>query len=151
MSPYFDRKGSTTVANKQLTNALADVDLFSGLPDAVLRDIVEAGTVITTSPGKPIVTQGASDAGLQVILEGSASISVNGSDRGEIGPGSYFGEISVIDGKGRSASITASDEGLKTFAISALSLSPLIDKHPSLSRALLKALAARVRELDESV
>ena len=65
-----------------------------------------------------------------------------------MGPGSYFGEISVIDGAGRSATITAGDEGLKTFTISPLNFMQLVDRHPALARSLLKELCARVRSLE---
>jgi CRP-like cAMP-binding protein len=151
MSLFFDLEGATTMAYQPLTSVLASIDLFSGLPDAVLEDVVAAGTTHSTPPGGKVVTQGSSDAGLQVVLEGSATVDVSGVSRGEIPPGGYFGEISVIDGQGRSATLTAGPEGLKTFAISALNFSPLIDKHPALARALLTVMAARVRELDKSL
>src|SRR5689334_12367143 len=128
------------MAYQPLTSVLAGTDLFSGLPDGVLSEIVAAGTTHSSPPGGVVVTQGSSDAGLQVVLEGSATVDVSGTPRGEIRPGQYFGEISVIDGHGRSATLTAGPDGLKTFAISALNFSPLIDKHPALARALLKVL-----------
>jgi CRP-like cAMP-binding protein len=139
------------MAYQPLTSVLAGIDLFSGLPDDVLSEIVAAGTTHSTPPGGAVVTQGSLDAGLQVVLEGSATVDVSGTQRGEIRPGEYFGEISVIDGRGRSATLTAGPDGLKTFAISSLNFSPLIDKHPALARALLKVLCARVRELDKSL
>lgn len=84
------------------------------------------------------------------MIEGSAEIEVNGERRAEVGPGSYFGEISVLDGKGRSASVLAGSEGLKTFAISPANLSGLIDKYPSLAKSLMAVLCARIRSLDGS-
>jgi CRP/FNR family cyclic AMP-dependent transcriptional regulator len=56
----------------------------------------------------------------------------------------------VIDGAGRSATLTAGDQGLKTFAVSPVNFSSLIDKHPALARSLLKALCARIRSLETS-
>jgi CRP/FNR family transcriptional regulator, cyclic AMP receptor protein len=138
------------MAYQPLSRVLSSTDLFSGLPDNVLNDLAAAGSTHTTPPGGTVVVQGSSDAGLQVVLEGSASVDVSGVARPEILPGGYFGEVSLIDGLGRSATLTAGPDGLKTWAISALSFSPLIDKHPALARALLKTLAARVRELDKS-
>jgi CRP-like cAMP-binding protein len=139
------------MAYQPLASVLAGTDLFAGLPEDVLNDVVQAGTTHTTAPGGTVVTQGSRDSGLQVVLEGSATVDVSGVQRGEMGPGSYFGEISVIDGQGRSATLTAGPDGLKTFAISALNFSPLIDKHPALARALLKVLTTRIRELDQSL
>ena len=68
----------------------------------------------------------------------------------DFGPGDVRYPFLVIDGQGRSATIKAGDEGLKTFAISPLNFSELIDKHPSLAKALLKALCARIRSLEQT-
>lgn len=138
------------MAYQSLSNALASIDLFSGLPEHVLDEVVAAGTTLTFPAGSTVVTQGGADAGLQVVLEGSADVDVNGVRRGPITAGAYFGEISVIDGGPRSATVTAGAEGLKTFAISALNFSPLIDRHPALARSLLKVLCARIRSLGQT-
>jgi CRP/FNR family transcriptional regulator, cyclic AMP receptor protein len=131
-----------------LTQTLAGVDLFAGVPSEVLADLAAAGTTLTTPAGTPVVQQGSADAGLQVVLAGSAEVDVDGSERKPLGPGAYFGEISVIDGKGRSASVRAGADGLQTFAVSALQFAPLIDKHPALAKSLLNALCARIRTLE---
>ena len=133
-----------------LPRMLASIDLFSGTSENVLDELVGAGATIETPPGRTVATQGSSDAGLQVVLEGRADVEVNGAQRPAILPGGYFGEISLIDGGGRSATLTAGKDGLKTFAISQLNFSPLIDKHPELARSLLKALCARIRAVEAS-
>ena len=133
-----------------LPSTLAKIDLFAQTSESVLQEIADAGSVIDTPAGRVVAAQGSSDAGLQVVLEGSADVEVNGTPRPEILPGDFFGEISLIDGGGRSATVTAGKDGLKTFAISQLSFSPLIDKHPDLARSLLKALCARVRAIESS-
>jgi CRP-like cAMP-binding protein len=138
------------MAQLSLTRALGEIDLFAGLPEDVLRDLITAGTTLTVPPGGRIATQGSSDAGLQVVLDGTVEVEVNGESRPPIGAGGYFGEISLIDGQGRSANLTAGPDGVTTFAISQLSFSPLIDKHPALARTLLKALTVRIRKLESS-
>jgi CRP/FNR family transcriptional regulator, cyclic AMP receptor protein len=136
---------------RTLPKILAEIDLFAGVPESVLSELVAVGTTHTIPPGGKVVTQGSSDAGLQVVLEGTANVEVSGVRReAVIGPGEYFGEISVIDGRGRSATLTAGNEGLKTFTVSPLNFSPLIDKHPALARSLLKALCARIRALENT-
>jgi CRP-like cAMP-binding protein len=137
------------MAYESLPHMLSKIDLLSDVPDKVISDLVAAVTTFTTPPGGTAVTQGSSSAGLQVVLEGTAMVEVSGSARPSMGPGSYFGKISVIDGQGRSATIKAGDDGLKTFAISPLNFSELIDKHPALAKALLKALCARIRSLEK--
>jgi len=137
------------MSHQSLPEMLKGIDLFAGLPDDVLSDLVEAGATIHTPGGRAVVSQGSDDAGLRVVLKGSAVVEVNGTRRaGELGPGDYFGEISLLDGGQRSATITAGDEGLETFAVSPLTFWPLIDRHASLRRSLMKALCGRIRALD---
>lgn len=131
-----------------LPKLLAGIDLFSGVSDDVISDPVSAGTTFTTPPGGTAVAQDSSSAGLQVVIEGTAEVEVNGVRRPAMGPGQYFGEISVIDGAGRSATVTAGADGLKTFAVSPMNFNSLIDKHPALARSLLKVLCARIRSLE---
>ena len=133
-----------------LPQILARIDLFSGVPQHVLRDLVESGATFSTPPGGTVVNQDSPDAGLRVILEGTAEVDVGGAERPTIGAGGYFGEISVIDGAGRSATVTAGQEGLKTFTISPVVFSRLLDEHHELARSVLKALCARIRSLEAS-
>ncbi|WP_270888563.1 cyclic nucleotide-binding domain-containing protein [Pedococcus sp. 5OH_020] len=137
------------MAQRTLSDVLADIDLFSGLPETLISDLIQAGATIHTPGGHRAVCQGSDDAGLQVILRGSATVTVNGVERGpELGQGDYFGEISVIDGLGRSATLTAGEQGLDTFTISPLNFWSLVDRHPSMAHSLLRALCARIRTLD---
>ena len=131
----------------QAHKALAGIDLFAGLPDATLSDLIQRGTTFTTGPGRHVVEEGSSDVGLEVVLEGTADVLVNGSPRGSLAPGDYFGEISMIDGLPRSATIVSGPDGLTTFRLSALAFAPLLD-NPVVARSLLKALCARLRGLD---
>jgi CRP/FNR family cyclic AMP-dependent transcriptional regulator len=130
----------------QARRALAEIDLFAGLSENTLNDLVQRGTTFTTNPGHQVVTEGSTDAGLQVILDGTAEITVHGEPRPPLGPGEYFGEISMIDGSPRSATVTSGPEGLTTFVLSSLAFAPMIEK-PEVSRVLLKALCARIRAI----
>ena len=94
-----------------------------------------------------MIEQGAASVGLQIVLSGSADVSVNGVARPPLRPGDYLGEISMIDGAPRSATVVAGPEGLTTFRLSALAFAPLMDK-PEVACTLLKAPCARVRSLE---
>ncbi len=131
----------------QVRQALAGIDLFAGLSQATLADLVQRGTTFTTAPGQHVVEQGAEQVGLQVVLDGTADVSVNGVRRRSLVPGDYFGEISMIDGAPRSATVVSGSEGLTTFRLSALAFQPMLE-NPEVSRTLLKALCARIRSLE---
>lgn len=131
---------------------LAQVDLLAGLPEPVLRDLAERGTTMTHPAGQVVVRQGDSnDVGLRLVLEGSAHVDVNGVARPDLGPGSWFGDISLLDAAPRSATVTAGEDGLKTFALSALAFAPVIDANPEVARVLLRALCARLRAVEARV
>ncbi len=136
------------MSHESLPQFLAKVDLFAGLSKETLSDLIARGTTLTINPGAHATDQGSADAGLQVVLEGTADVTVNGESRPALGPGDYFGEISLIDGLPRSATVVAGPEGLTTFALSSLAFAPVAKENPDVAQALLKALAARVRSLE---
>ena len=129
---------------------LAKVDLFTALPGSIIDEIVQRGMTRTVGAGKVLVQQGATDSGLQLILEGSATVSVHGVERGRLDEGAYFGEISLIDSAPRSATVTAGPDGARTFSISPLAFSDLLDAHPAIARALLPALTAHIRRIESA-
>ncbi len=126
---------------------LREVPLFTGIGDPELRRILEIGKEVTHEAGRPVLEADQSGVGLHVILEGRASIHVGGVEVGTFGPGEYFGEMSVIDGKARSASVVA-DTDLVTFAIPAWNFERLMQQHPSIMRAMLVELSSRIREIE---
>ena len=127
---------------------LSEIDLFAGLPDDVLADLAGRGASVTTAPGEEVIHEGAADAGLRVILEGNAEVTVHGVKRGTMGPGQYFGEISLIDGQPRSATLTAGPTGITTYALSPLAFEPVLTSRPEVAVVLLRALCARIRRLE---
>ncbi|MGE5226873.1 MAG: Crp/Fnr family transcriptional regulator [Planctomycetaceae bacterium] len=128
---------------------LREVPLFAGIADADLKRILEIGKEVTHTAGRPVLEADQSGVGLHVILSGQASIHVGGAEVGRFGPGEYFGEMSVIDGRPRSASVVA-DTDLVTFAIPAWNFERLMEQHPSIMRALLVELSGRIRAIEET-
>jgi CRP-like cAMP-binding protein len=128
-----------------LDQRLAGVDLFAGLPQRALRTISERGREVYHEPGHVVATEGESGIAFHLVLEGSADVEVGGDSRPSLTAGDYFGEISMIDNKPRSATVRAGQDGMKTFSLSAWQFSPLLDNHPEIARAMLVNLCARLR------
>ena len=80
-----------------------------------------------------------------MILEGSSDVLVHGVHRVTLEAGQYFGETSLIDGKPRSATVTAGPDGMKAFALTAWAFAPVLKENPTAAMTMLKVLAGRLR------
>jgi CRP-like cAMP-binding protein len=81
-------------------------------------------------------------------FEAGKELTVDGETRRTLGPGDYFGEIALIDGGARTATITAVSDG-KAYGLTPWSFRPLVEGNASIAWPLLEAMAARVRELEQ--
>jgi CRP-like cAMP-binding protein len=135
------------MTNDEALDMLRSVDLFHSLNDRQLRDIVNRGH-IHNHPNDHVVTeQGGEAVGFHLVLAGTAAVQVDGKTVRKLQPGAYFGEVSLIDGKPRSASIVAGD-GLRTFGLTTWEFRPLIEEQPPVALALLTALCSRLRDAE---
>ncbi len=126
---------------------IGSVDLFRDLSKAQLKRLAETAIEVWHPPGKAVATEGRGGLAFHLILEGSATVSKDDRVLRTLGPGDYFGEISMIDGLPRSATVTAL-EPLKAVAIPHVDFEAVIDDDPEFARHLLKTLCARLREAE---
>lgn len=131
-----------------LSDQLAQVDLFSGLDHKTLDSLVQRGTTMTFPAGRIVAEQDRDGSTFHLVLTGSATVSVGGEDVTTLSPGRYFGEMSLLDGAPRSATVIAGPEGLKTFTVSQLRFSELLDEDPQVTRQLCVSLVARIRTIE---
>jgi CRP/FNR family transcriptional regulator, cyclic AMP receptor protein len=136
------------MAQPAITEGLTSVDLFSGLSRRDLERIARSGREVDHKPGQEVVTQGRSGIGFHLVLGGSADLEIGGRIRKRLGAGDYFGEISLLDGKPRTATVRAGEDGLRTFAITASQFQGLLKEQPQVARALLITLCARIRDTE---
>lgn len=127
---------------------LKSVPMFADLSNRDLRAMARTVKQISQPKGKEVIAEGESGAGFHLILEGSATVSQHGVVRRTLGPGDYFGEIALIDGKPRSAQVVAGN-GLETLSLTAWEFRPLLDESPELTRSLLLTLCERLRQAEE--
>jgi CRP/FNR family transcriptional regulator, cyclic AMP receptor protein len=116
-------------------SALRGAPLFSGLSPQQLRRILGAAVPQEFSPGATIVTQGAASDAFYLVKDGSTRVVVEGKDRATLGPGSYFGEISVIDGGPRTATVIAETK-VTTLQLTSRSLRRTLERYPSITRLI---------------
>ena len=126
---------------------LASVDLFSGLSKRQLRKLLDRASEVRHSAGHEVATQGLGALAFHLIVDGRVRVVLHGREIRTLGPGDYFGEISMIDGRPRSATITATED-LIALAIPHQEFDRLVDDEPDFARALLRTLCARLREAE---
>jgi CRP/FNR family transcriptional regulator, cyclic AMP receptor protein len=131
-------------ADPEIVQALGKTDLFAGLNKKHLTSIASQARLVHHHPGKDITEQGGGAAGFHLIKDGTASVRVSGHDRPSLGPGDYFGEISMIDGQPRSATVHAETD-MTTISIPSWSFHPILEEEPEVAKVLLKVLCARLR------
>src|SRR5262245_16220084 len=88
---------------------LASVDLFSHLSKRQLGKLKDRAREVRHSAGQEVAHEGLGALAFHLVLDGTAQVTLHGREVRTLGPGDYFGEISMIDGKPRSATITATD------------------------------------------
>jgi CRP-like cAMP-binding protein len=122
--------------------------LFDELTKQEVTTIVDLSKEVEHRSGQVIVIEGRDGVGFHLLLEGTAVVSVNGRKLRTLEPGEAFGDIAVIDGGPRSASVTA-DTQLRTLSLPPWEFRPLLMEHPQLAYKLLIKLCALLREAEQ--
>jgi CRP-like cAMP-binding protein len=139
-----------TKTRRRSTVALAGVPLFAGFSKRHLQQLADAADEVVFRPGEAIVEQGNLGETLFVLLEGQAKVVRDGKVRSRVVPGDFVGEVSVLDGGPRTASVVAETPvaALRLFRRTVLDL---VMSEPQLALSLLEGIARRIREIDRSL
>jgi CRP-like cAMP-binding protein len=127
---------------------LKQVPLFQNVPEKQLQSIAAEMAERRFGDGQELTAEGRSGVGFFVLESGSAKVTVDGEDRRTLGPGDYFGEIALIDGGVRTATITATSDGV-AYGLTPWQFRPLVESHAEIAWPLLEAMARRTRELEQ--
>jgi flavin reductase (DIM6/NTAB) family NADH-FMN oxidoreductase RutF len=119
--------------------------VFSSLPPEILAAITAGGVERTFEPGAFVVREGDPGDELFVIVEGEARVERKGNPLATFGPGEFFGEVAVIDGRPRSADVVAVSP-LRALSISRELVRGTIEREPRAAWAMLEVLAGRLRD-----
>jgi CRP/FNR family cyclic AMP-dependent transcriptional regulator len=135
------------MSGKSTVDHLQDVQLFSSCTDKELSLIAPASDEVTVADGTAVVTEGSTGHEFYLILDGRADVSRAGRSLAELGPGQYFGELSLLDGAPRSATITARAP-TTMLVLGQREFAAVLDTTPGVARKLLTQMAARLRAAD---
>lgn len=129
---------------------LEGVPLFEGLPPRHLRRIRDIAEPADYMAGASLVKQGAPGDSFFVIIEGEAKVVVGSRTINRLTPGDYFGEISLLDGGARTASVM-SETPLKVLMIERKRFLKLLHDEGAIAVALLEGMARAIRRTDRSL
>lgn len=129
---------------------LGSVPLFRDCSPAVLDRLAHVTSEFEFHADAPIVQQGQVGNGLYIVVSGRVRIVAGTDVLAHIGPGDFFGELSVIDQRPRSASAYA-DGDTVCLALASWDLLSIMEQDPHLAANLLRELAGRLRQADEQL
>src|ERR1700760_2100473 len=127
--------------------ALAAVPLVAGVSERHLRKLVRSAEEVRVPAGSPVIFRDDTGREFFVILEGTAVVGPPTGRRTLLRQGAFFGEMSVIDGKPRSASVRAETD-LTLMVLGRSSFLRVLRDEPSVALAVITELATRVRKLE---
>lgn len=131
-------------AASDLMDLLASLTLFADLPGAELESIAHIVEERRFADGERILRQGLSGSGFYIILEGEATIRIDGKDYGTLGRGEFFGEISALLGDAPVADVVAT-RSLRCAIIAGPELEPFMIGHPHVLFRMLQSEARKLR------
>jgi CRP-like cAMP-binding protein len=129
---------------------LAQIRLFSSCNSKELAKIAKASDELSLAEGKVLMAQDQPGREAFVIVDGRATVRIGDTDVAELGPGDHVGELALLDGGTRTATVTAATD-MTVLVISQRAFFGLLDEVPGLARKILASIAGMVRELDEQL
>ncbi|MGH8802605.1 MAG: cyclic nucleotide-binding domain-containing protein, partial [Casimicrobiaceae bacterium] len=129
--------------------ALNRAELFSDMNRRQAEQLARLLKERRFAQGETVIVEGSGGAAFFVIDSGEAKVSKKGIEVATLGPGDYFGEIALIDGGPRSATVTAVTD-LVCYGLTYWEFRPLVDANGSIGWKLAQALAKRLRATDAS-
>ena len=134
-----------TLTRERTTQLLARTRLFAGVDAEGLERIADRISELDVPADRVIARQGEIGTGFFVIASGSVRVIRDGETLAELGPGDFFGELSVLDGKPRNAQV-ASTAPTVCLALATWDFEAVVREQPSVALAILRELAGRLRE-----
>jgi CRP-like cAMP-binding protein len=113
-----------------------------------LRQVIKASKERNFESGHTVVSKGDSGDGFYFIFEGAAEVRSDGKTLSKLGPGQFFGEMSILDNQPRSADVVTVEPSRILF-LSALSFKTLIFANPKIALKMLQEFVRRLRTTDK--
>ena len=137
MNPTLTRSGDAKV------ELLASTPLFAGLSPGELHELAALADELTLAAGTPLMVEGRRGHETFVLVDGAAEVRRNGRVVDSLGPGDLVGELAVLGGGVRTATVVTA-ERTRLLVFTGRDFREIVRRIPALSAALLPTVAERV-------
>ena len=145
LEPVFSGPGAK---QEDKIERFKEVRLFEACSQRQLRSVARIARVFDVAPGTLLTRAGEPGDEFFLIIDGTARADVSTDRHVLLQPGEFFGEMSLLDGGPRSATVVA-DTSVRLLVISRRHFSTLLQDVPGLTETLLVTLSRRVRQAEE--
>ena len=128
---------------------LSSAPLFAGVDREGIARIADRAVEVDFPANGVIARQGDVGTGFFVIASGGTRVIRDGRTLATLGPGDFFGELSVLDGRPRTAQVVA-DGPTTCLALATWDFEAVVSEQPAVALAVLRGLAGRLRGLTEA-
>lgn len=127
-----------------------DLRLFAGCRKRDLQRLANLGTRVSVRAGRQLVVAGARGAEVIVVLHGAAICEVEGRQVAKFEAGDFFGEIAVLDGQPRTATVRAATD-MEVLVLDRAEFDQMIELSPEVAHRMLVEMAKRLRGANDLV
>ena len=126
---------------------LKQVPLFSHCSKKQLGEVASISTLIELPAGTPLIREGAVGRDFMLIVEGAVEVTRGGRRINELGAGDFIGEMALISGAPRNATVTTSQDS-SLLVVTDRGFWDLLERAPDLQVSVIKAMGERLHSLD---
>jgi CRP/FNR family cyclic AMP-dependent transcriptional regulator len=138
-----------TLTHDHRTELLAGTPLLAGVDPEGITMVAQRMVEVDFPKDHVIARQGEVGTGFFLVASGSVRVVRDGETLAMIGPGDFFGELSVLDGRPRIAQVIA-NEPTTCLALATWDFEAVVREQPTVALAVLRGLAGRLRGLTEA-
>jgi small-conductance mechanosensitive channel len=134
------------IGEEAIRGYLRGIDFLAPLGEEGLDLLARNVRLRVYGKGEKVVRQGEEGSSLFIVLEGGLEVLLDGRKVGELSGGEFFGEMSLLTGENRSATVVAAEE-VRLIEVSKEELAPVIFSHPSILTGLSESLERRLEQI----
>lgn len=127
---------------------LRQVSIFAELSDRELKKVLRLVTPVDVRQGKVLTREGEPGREFMIIVAGEAEVRRDDQTIATLGPGDFFGELAVLAGVPRTATVVAITD-MTVEALNRREFSTLLDDNPRLAKKILLGAVRRLHALDQ--